>query len=163
VGCVQSTGFDNEAKARKSHCRLLSLPRLLVAFKFCAVGGEGHLDRTLYLFHVHIRVEGHHLPSLSSTLGNDEIESQLKRDRLMAKNKIKMLLLGAGESGKVCQSNMQPNRCELNASLLQSTVLKQMKLIHQGGYNDSERDSYQGDHFLQHHPIYAVHPYSTLT
>ena len=42
----------------------------------------------------------------------------------MAKNEIKMLLLGAGESGK-------------------STVLKQMKLIHHGGYNDSERDSYK--------------------
>ncbi|KAG6810536.1 Guanine nucleotide-binding protein subunit alpha [Tricholoma furcatifolium] len=71
MGCVQSTGIDDEAKAR-----------------------------------------------------NDEIESQLKRDRMMAKNEIKMLLLGAGESGK-------------------STVLKQMKLIHHGGYNDSERDSYK--------------------
>jgi guanine nucleotide-binding protein subunit alpha len=71
MGCVQSTGIDDEAKAR-----------------------------------------------------NDEIESQLKRDRMMAKNEIKMLLLGAGESGK-------------------STVLKQMKLIHHGGYNDSERESYK--------------------
>lgn len=40
-------------------------------------------------------------PSLPSFKGNDEIESQLKRDRTLAKNEIKMLLLGAGESGKV--------------------------------------------------------------
>jgi len=71
MGCVQSTGVDDEAKAR-----------------------------------------------------NDEIENQLKRDRMMAKNEIKMLLLGAGESGK-------------------STVLKQMKLIHHGGYSDQEKDSYK--------------------
>jgi hypothetical protein len=29
-------------------------------FKFCAVGGESHLYRTLYLPHVHTRVEGHY-------------------------------------------------------------------------------------------------------
>lgn len=42
------------------------------------------------------------LTHLLLLLGNDEIENQLKRDRIMAKNEIKMLLLGAGESGKVC-------------------------------------------------------------
>ncbi|KAJ7756705.1 guanine nucleotide binding protein, alpha subunit [Mycena metata] len=55
---------------------------------------------------------------------NDEIESQLKRDRQMAKNEIKMLLLGAGESGK-------------------STVLKQMKIINADGYNAQEREAYK--------------------
>ena len=35
-----------------------------------------------------------HLP------GNDEIEEQLRRDRANLRNEIKLLLLGAGESGK---------------------------------------------------------------
>jgi len=55
---------------------------------------------------------------------NDEIENQLKRDRLSLRNEVKMLLLGAGESGK-------------------STILKQMKLIHDGGYSPEERESFK--------------------
>jgi len=55
---------------------------------------------------------------------NEEIESQLRRDKLRMRNEIKMLLLGAGESGK-------------------STILKQMKLIHDGGYSPEERESFK--------------------
>lgn len=55
---------------------------------------------------------------------NDEIENQLKRDRMLMRNEVKMLLLGAGESGK-------------------STILKQMKLIHDNGYSIDERESFR--------------------
>ncbi|KAH9446224.1 hypothetical protein MJO28_011915 [Puccinia striiformis f. sp. tritici] len=55
---------------------------------------------------------------------NNQIESQIKRDKISLRNEIKMLLLGAGESGK-------------------STILKQMKLIHEGSYTNDERDSYK--------------------
>jgi guanine nucleotide-binding protein G(i) subunit alpha len=55
---------------------------------------------------------------------NDEIEDQLKKDKLAAKNEVKMLLLGAGESGK-------------------STILKQMQLIHGPGYSNEEREAFK--------------------
>ena len=47
------------------------------------------------------------------------IERDIKRDREKQRSEVKLLLLGAGESGK-------------------STILKQMKLIHEGGYSTAE-------------------------
>lgn len=51
---------------------------------------------------------------------NIEIEKQLKDDRKKQGKEVKILLLGAGESGK-------------------STVLKQMRLINKGGFTEDER------------------------
>lgn len=47
------------------------------------------------------------------------IERDIRRDRERQRSEVKLLLLGAGESGK-------------------STILKQMKLIHEGGYTTAE-------------------------
>lgn len=55
---------------------------------------------------------------------NDEIDNQLKKDKVAARNEVKMLLLGAGESGK-------------------STILKQMQLIHGAGYSNEEREAFK--------------------
>jgi len=55
---------------------------------------------------------------------NDTIDRQIKTDRVKLNNEVKLLLLGAGESGK-------------------STILKQMKILHQGGYSEQERESYR--------------------
>ncbi|KAL4782409.1 guanine nucleotide binding protein, alpha subunit [Aspergillus varians] len=51
---------------------------------------------------------------------NARIEKSLKNDRKMLDRTIKILLLGAGESGK-------------------STIIKQMRIIHSGGFPEDER------------------------
>ena len=53
-----------------------------------------------------------------------EIDNQLMKDRILAKDQFKLLLLGAGEGGK-------------------STIVKQMKIIHGSGYSTDERMHYR--------------------
>ncbi|WPH02470.1 Hypothetical protein R9X50_00533400 [Acrodontium crateriforme] len=55
---------------------------------------------------------------------NREIEKQLREDQKRLQKEVKLLLLGAGESGK-------------------STVLKQMRLIHTKGFSQSERKQWK--------------------
>ncbi|XP_032425264.1 guanine nucleotide-binding protein subunit alpha-11-like [Xiphophorus hellerii] len=52
-----------------------------------------------------------------------EIEKELKRDKKGLKKEVKLLLLGTGESGK-------------------STFVKQMRIIHGSGYDESERKGF---------------------
>ncbi|ORY76577.1 putative guanine nucleotide-binding protein alpha-1 subunit [Leucosporidium creatinivorum] len=54
---------------------------------------------------------------------NRSIEAQLARDRQELAREVKMLILGTGESGK-------------------STVMKQMTIMHCGGFSDEERVAY---------------------
>lgn len=62
-------------------------------------------------------------PFLHDKRVNDVIEQGLQLSKNNEKNQVKLLLLGTGESGK-------------------STVLKQMKLLHKGGFTRQERVMY---------------------
>ena len=62
-------------------------------------------------------------PFIQDRRANDAIEQNLHQEKQRGKNEVKLLLLGAGESGK-------------------STVLKQLKLLHHGGFTHEERLQY---------------------
>ena len=55
---------------------------------------------------------------------SNQIDKQIKKDAEFAKKQVKLLLLGAGESGK-------------------STIAKQMKILHQDGFSEQERINFR--------------------
>lgn len=87
-------------------------------------------------------------------LRNDEIENQLKRDRANMRNEIKMLLLGKFHLAwqLPAQPKNAPSKHSIHSTTWwqlgagesgKSTILKQMKLIHDGGYSQDERESFR--------------------
>ncbi|CAO3610919.1 unnamed protein product [Cunninghamella blakesleeana] len=60
----------------------------------------------------------------SASRKNKVINKQIKKDEKLMNREVKILLLGAGDSGK-------------------STVLKQMRLIHTAGFNTTEREGFR--------------------
>jgi len=57
-------------------------------------------------------------------LRSNQIDKQIRKDAELAQKSVKLLLLGAGESGK-------------------STIAKQMKILHQDGFSDAERRNFK--------------------
>ncbi|KAJ7618036.1 heterotrimeric G protein alpha subunit B [Roridomyces roridus] len=69
-------------------------------------------------------VESKSAEDVEAKARNASIEADIRREKASLKSEVKMLLLGAGESGK-------------------STVLKQFKLIHLNGYSVPERETFR--------------------
>ena len=67
---------------------------------------------------------GGHKGTPEDNKANAQINQELRKDKTRLESEIKLLLLGAGESGK-------------------STVAKQMKIIHLDGFTKEECESYK--------------------
>ena len=62
--------------------------------------------------------------NMAQVQNSKDIDRQLKKDAEIARKSVKLLLLGAGESGK-------------------STIAKQMKILHKDGFSEEERKSFK--------------------
>jgi len=60
----------------------------------------------------------------SQMVSDKEIDRKLEEQKKVMANEIRLLLLGAGESGK-------------------STMAKQLRILHGGGFTDEEKHSYK--------------------
>jgi hypothetical protein len=85
--------------------------------------------------------------SSAADAANSEIEKQLKNDQAKMKSEVKLLLLGVCVLLCVCACTV----CALTrvwggtgaGESGKSTVLKQMKILHHGGYTPEEREAYR--------------------
>lgn len=109
MGCVQSTGIDNEAKARG-----YSLPTILAL-----------------------------LHRLLTRQAMTRLKTNSKRIECWQRTRSKCCFLERESLERFVLVHGNDVLHSPTCSHLQSTVLKQMKLIHHGGYNDQERDSYK--------------------